>query len=370
MSLVSDIQYVGRLAPYLQLFKHKGGYSWNCRCPFCGDSAKKKHLARGWFFRGNKDLQDMLLYRCYNCGVATSMSKVMHTFAPELYKEYRFSSYRESNPLLDAEPSLEMFKTEPVHLEDLGVDSVLDSLKSLDELPVTHPAVQYLVKRKLPENLWHLFYFAPKFKKFTNSALRENKFKEEDDYPRLIIPFFNEHGKMFAFAARAFGQEEPKYFTIKIDENEEKIYGRERLDYSKHIYVVEGQIDSMLLPNCISVSGSSFDTPFIQGIATNCTLIPDAEPRNVEIVKQYRKYVQAGYRVCMLPETFEFKDINEAIEGGMTPSQITDLIDANSFQGLEAQIRFATWQKTDTNVSKKKPKEMDSKILQKYFRNA
>ena len=48
---------------------------------------------------------------------------------------------------------------------------------------------------------------------------------EENEHPRLIFPFFNAAGKMYAFAGRAFGNETPKYYTLKIDESAEKIYG-------------------------------------------------------------------------------------------------------------------------------------------------
>lgn len=381
MSLIIDIQYVARLGPFLQKFRHTGGYNWACRCPLCGDSKKRKNLTRGGFFRGKDKTSDMILYGCFNCSASTTLASIIEHCSPELLKEYRFAAFKEANPDFnesgnpdedDKEQNLDLFKTIHVKVEskiELGVDDALDTIKRVDLLPDTHPAKQYVINRDIPEHLWNLFYFAPKFKRFTNSLI--TKFDEaslaKTDYPRLIIPFFNEHGRMFAFAARAFGDEQPKYFTIKIDENEEKIYGRERLDYRQHIYVVEGQIDSMLLPNCISVSGSSFDMPFIQGIATNCTLVPDNEPRNAQIVQQYRKYIQAGYRVCMLPETFKFKDINEAIQGGMSVEAILKIIDDNSFTGLFAQMRFASWQKTDiSNPSKRAPK-LEPQIMLKYF---
>lgn len=383
MSLIIDIQYVARLGPYLQKFRHTGGYNWACRCPLCGDSKKRKNLTRGGFFRGKDKTSDMILYGCFNCGASTTLANIIEHCSTELLKEYRFAAFKESNPSFgdignpddveDEKSDLDLFKTVTMKFEpkvEIGVDSALDTIRRVDSLPDNHPAKQYIIKRAIPEHLWELFYFAPKFKRFTNSVITkfDEKSLERTDYPRLIIPFFNEHGKMFAFAARAFGDEVPKYFTIKIDENEEKIYGRERIDYSQHIYVVEGQIDSMLLPNCISVSGSSFDTPFIQGIATNCTLVPDNEPRNPQIVQQYRKYIVAGYRVCMLPDTFEFKDINEAIQGGMSAEDVIKVIEENSFAGLSAQIRFASWQRTDVSKpTRRSASKLEPQIMQKYF---
>jgi hypothetical protein len=148
-----------------------------------------------------------------------------------------------------------------------------------------------------------------------------------------------------AFQGRAFGSEEPKYYTIKIDETEEKIYGMDRLDFSRRIYVVEGPIDSLFLPNAIAVSGASFDTPTIRQLLTNATIVMDNEPRSKDITKQLSKYIDKGYNVVMYPDTVQEKDINEMILAGRTPSQILELINTNTFAGMEAKLRFSEWRK-------------------------
>lgn len=351
MSLSIDIQFVSRLSPYLKFFKHKGGYKWNCRCPLCGDSKLNKVKARGWFIRGKKDTSDMLLYSCFNCGASTTLGKIIQHLSVELYNEYRFSLYRENEPEEEIvkEVNFDIFKTSSRKVE-ITYDAALDGIQRLDTLSPNHPAVQYVNSRKIPKDKWHLFYFAPKFMGWTNTLIPGKFELRTKDYPRLIIPSFNEHGKMFGFAARAFGDETPKYYNVKLDEDEEKIYGRERLDYSKPIIVVEGQVDSILLPNAIAVAGSSFDTPYVRGIKCNCTLVPDNEPRNPQIVALYRKYIAADYKICILPESFLFKDINEAVIGGMTPDEIVKVINDNTYQGLSAEMRFTTWNKC--NISK------------------
>lgn len=371
MSLITDIQFISRLGLYIKGLKHAGGYKYACRCPFCGDSKKNQTKKRGGFFRGKGETSDIMLFSCFNCGVGTTLEKVIQHVSLDLYDEYRLAKYREtvqieeSDESDESEVSLDFFKTSSRKLE-IVYDAALDDLFRLDKLSSNHPAVQYIANRKIPNKLRHLFYFAPNFMTWTNTLVKKFEMREKD-YPRLIIPYFNQHGRMFAFAARAFGKEEPKYYTIKLDENEEKIYGRERLNYSKPIIVVEGQIDSILLPNAIAVSGSSFDTEYIRGIATNCTLVPDNEPRNPQITAQYLKYIKAGYKVCMLPESFKYKDINEAVIGGMTSDEIIEVINDNSYQGLAAEIKFAEWNKCN-QPNKFKPKE-DLIDLNKYRRN-
>ena len=102
----------------------------------------------------------------------------------------------------------------------------------------------------------------------------------------------------------------------------------------------------MLFRSAVAVSGSSFDTPTIRSILTNATIIMDNEPRNKEIVKQLDKYIELGYSVCMMPNTIMQKDINEMIlHGGITSDEIIDLINTNTYTGMEAKLIFVKWRK-------------------------
>jgi hypothetical protein len=223
-------------------------------------------------------------------------------------------------------------------------DSILDNLQRIDKLDLEHPAKQYVVNRKIPSDKWDLLYFASKFKTWSNS-IKYQFTNTENDTPRLIIPFFNEDGKCFMYQGRAFGKEQPKYITIRLDEKEEKIFGVDRLDYSKRIYVVEGPIDSIFVPNSIAIGGAGFDTPFTQGIKTNATLIMDNEPRSKEICKFIEKLINEDYSVCLWPDTVEEKDVNEMIMVGKSIDQIMETINTNTFQGMEAKLKFTQWRK-------------------------
>jgi hypothetical protein len=110
--------------------------------------------------------------------------------------------------------------------------------------------------------------------------------------------------------------------------------------------VVEGPIDSLFLPNAVAVSGASFDTPTIRSILTNATIVMDNEPRNKDIVKQLEKYINLGYSVCMFPEHIQQKDINEMIlHGEMSADEIAEVINTNTYTGMEAKLKFSTWKK-------------------------
>lgn len=339
-----DLKYTKFLNGRLRNFKQKSDYLFNASCPVCGDSKTNKKKARLYIYRQKIGM----FVKCHKCGYSTNLGNLIKYIDQTLYSEYvmeRFTNdskpHNDHNKLEEAFPQLS-----PVKL-DLLEDDVLSSLKRADTLPDTHYVAKYLIKRKIPKEQWHLLYYTPKFFKFVNQKIVQKFTNLEEDHPRLIIPFFKPSGKCFALQGRAFGKELPKYFTIKIDETEEKIFGLERIDYSKTIYITEGPIDSLFLPNGLAVSGSHLDTPTIRQILTNAVIISDNEPRHKDIVRIIKKNIQNGYKVCLFPDNFPYKDINEAIMGGMSQEEILNIINQNTFQGLEAELRFTSWKRTN-----------------------
>lgn len=338
--LYIDAKYASILGARLRNFKKKNDYLWNYSCPVCGDSSKNKLKARGYIYRKKSDL----FVRCHNCNYGTNIGSFIKYVDSTLYDEYVLERYKSGASQHNDHKDVSELIPEVATIELLE-DDILEGLSRLDTLDVTHPAVSYLIKRKIPRDKWHLLYFAPKFKKFTNSVTP--KFQEPiiDEHPRMIIPYFTPAGKCFAFQGRAYGAEEPKYYTIKVDETEEKIYGLDRVDYSKRIYVVEGPIDSLFLGNAIAVSGASFDTPTVRSLLSNATIVMDNEPRNKDIVRQLAKYIELGYNVCIFPESVVEKDINDMILSGKTPDEILELINTNTHHGIEAKLKFSLWKK-------------------------
>ncbi len=344
MSIIVDLQFAERVRPYVKNFKARGQYMWSMTCPYCGDSSKNKSASKAGVYRRT----DKLLFNCFKCGTSTTLGNFIKSLDAQLYKEYRFAEFKEEKEIAhsdddDVEVDESFFKKSSRQLPIS--DTTLDKLVPISQLPITHKAVQYIVGRKIPKDKWKLFFYTEQYKQYVESII-PGKFETlKNDCPRIVLPFYDQHGRVFAFTGRSLNGEEPKYITIKLKEDEERIYGRERLDYSKLIFVVEGQIDSLLLPNAVSVSGSSFDTPYIRGIKTNCILVPDFEPRHPQIVKLYEKYIDEGYRVCMLPDSFPGKDINEAVIAGMTSDEIAKLILENSYQGITAKLKFGQWKR-------------------------
>lgn len=342
MTLFVDVKYADMLGPRLRNYKRKGDFLWNFSCPVCGDSKTNKSKARGYIYK----VKTGLFVKCHKCGYSTNLGNLVKYLDPVMYQEYVLENYKESGAPRSHHKDTSIAIPAIIKTPEL-TDSILDPIKRLDSLPLDHPAVKYVLKRKIPSRFLSLLYYAPRFKAYVNWVV-PGKFRDlQDEHPRLIIPYFNRHGKCFAFQGRAFGKEDPKYYTIKVDDTEEKVFGLDRVNFAKRIFITEGPLDSLFIPNAIAVSGSSFTTPTIESLKTNCTVIYDNEPRSKELTKLIKKTIDAGFSVCMWPEVIVEKDINEMILAGRTSQEILEIIKQNTYTGVEAQLRFASWRKCE-----------------------
>ena len=327
-----DSKYLNILSPQLLKFKKKGDYLWNFRCPYCGDSQKSRSKARGFVYRKKNDL----FYKCHNCGIGATLGNLIKYLDSKIHKDYIMERYRKGVKTNNPEPEFNF--DVPVFRKK----GILKDLTSIASLPEGHPAKRIIKDRLIPSKSLADLYLCESFYKFTNTLI-PNKFPSLDgDHPRLLIPFRDEEGEVFAYQGRAFGNEQPKYLTIKLNESKNKIFGLDRIDKEKQIYVVEGPIDSLFLDNCIAVAGSDLNK--IEG---DLTIIFDNEPRNREIVKQIEKVINSGRNIVLWPESMKYKDINDMILGGYSKSEIQQIIMDNTFSGVEAKLRFTEWKKID-----------------------
>ena len=326
-----DTKYLNIIGPQLLQFKKKGDFLWNFRCPYCGDSHKSRTKARGFVYRKKNDL----FYKCHNCGVGKTLGNLIKEVDSKIHKDYIMERYRSGVKTNNPEPE---FKFNVPIFRKRGV---LKNLKSISDLSTEHPARKIIEKRLIPSEFLSDLYLCESFYKFTNTLV-PNKFPSLDgDHPRLLIPFRNEKGEVFAYQGRSFGKEQPKYITIKLEERD-KIFGLDRVTKDKPVLVVEGPLDSLFLDNCIAVAGASFRSPLsIEGrLMQNgeLTIIFDNEPRNKEICKQIERSLNQGQRVVIWPDNMKHKDINDMIMAGYTKKQIQEIIDDNTFTGVAAQL--------------------------------
>ena len=323
-----DVQYLYNISSRLDRFKKKSRNLFNFRCPYCGDSKKNKSKARGFVYA----VKNEYFYKCHNCSKGTTLGKLIEYIDPQIYKQYVIEKYKSGNNNTVQEPE---FKFEPVKFDD----KTLKDLTRFDKIP-NHPAYKMFIENRHLKDYHDKLYVTWHFYDWVNKLI-PNKFPNvKEDHPRVIIPFLDVDNKMFAFQGRAFGDEEPKYITIKLDENKRRIYGLDRLDINKTIYITEGPIDSLFLPNAIAVAGSDLE---IQNLKRKAVYVFDNEPRSIEIVNKMKKLIEKNYNICIWPKSLKYKDINDMVMSGMTPVEIQSIIDNNTFSKLSAHQQLVNW---------------------------
>jgi transcription elongation factor Elf1 len=261
--MYTEIKYLNLLSVRLEKFKQKDDYLWNFRCPICGDSQRNKNKARGFVFQ----IKGKLRYKCHNCGASHVFDKFLELQDPSLYKQYRLEKFEDSGKKRSQDNQSGLRKVKSAskafaeRMNDFQFEvskpNLLSSLTPVDNLNNSHPAREYLLNRKLPTQA---LYFTEKFQEWVNSV-KPNTFPNPDnDEGRIIIPFIDKEGNLFGFQGRSLHPTGLRYITILLDEEAPKIFGLNRIDYEKTIYVCEGPFDSLLLKNAVAMAGADLSS--------------------------------------------------------------------------------------------------------------
>lgn len=217
----------------------------------------------------------------------------------------------------------------------ISFNPLLKLCTAISELPDDHYCRQYVVGRGIDPKHFSYLYFTEKFPEMSSTVE-----KNVPEGPRLVIPFFNEKGEMYAMQGRAFeDSKNGRYITIVFDKNEEVLYGRERVNLNEPFVVVEGPIDSLFLNNCVASAGVGNISDKYQPNATICL---DNEPRNKDIVRSNKKNIDRGFRVVVWPDSISEKDINDMYQKGV---DISEVIRNNTYAGMKALIELNAWKK-------------------------
>lgn len=340
MSLWLDEMYLKQIGYRLEGFKPLNTHQWNCRCPICGDSEKKKSKRRGYFY----ERDDGLNYQCFNCQASMTFGSFLKDFDLNLYKQYALEKFKDkfgrSEEKQDNEERIENFiEKQEAKVLEAKYKSFYDGLPSISELDSDHPAAVLLAKRKIPRKFWDDLFYCEKFVEWTEGF--SDKYSTLTEHPRIIIPFWDHLGRSPYFQGRSFGKVEPRYFTYKIlEDSDYKAYGLDKVDRMSIINVVEGPFDSMFLDNAVAVASSALHKFHVPGCKHR--YIFDNEPRNKDIVKLLRETIKDGKTVVIWPDEVKGlgKDINELVLAGV---DVKSVIEKNSFSGLQAQVKFNQW---------------------------
>ena len=336
-----DVKYLRLVSSRLRNFKQKKEGLFNFSCPVCGDSKKNLTKARGYAFAKGNDY----FYRCHNCGVSTNVGNLIKHVDTTLHKEYvleRYSSGRSNN----ANSANAVLQISAPKFGKLQKQKVFEHAEWCDKLPNQHFCLEYLKRRQIPKDAYKLLLFTSKYADFVTSIYPEHG-KQLINDARLVIPFYDENDDLIAVSGRALETSDKslRYVTVRTNQSQNKlIYGLDRIKSSEKILLVEGPLDSLFLNNCLA-SGDANLALTAKEIEGDITLIFDNEPRNKEILKMMNKAIDTGHSMVIWPESMEGKDINEMVMSGISPSEISDIISSNTFNGITAKLKFNMWKK-------------------------
>ena len=327
-----DKKYLRLIASRFRNSKWKNEDLLNHACPYCGDSEKNPHKARGYHFV----YKETFIYKCHNCGESKPFAKFLKEQDNTLWKQYAVEKFYKKKPQFAPVgiPTIPQSNLGHKLLDHVGCIKAIDAKQAMD----------YLRYRQIPKHHWDELYYISNSQSLTSL---DYKYKERvfGNDPRLIFPFYTRQGKLIGVSGRALNNNKLRYLTLKFDDNESLIYGLRTVDYNKRVYVTEGPIDSLFLPNSIAVAGSDFSKLNSIVPVEQAVVVFDNEPRSPEIVNKMSKIIDEGFEVCIWPKMLHQKDINDMVLNGLSPNIIIDIINKNSFSNLKAKMGLSDWSK-------------------------
>ena len=332
MSYLDD-KYLGLISPRLEKFKKIRAGVYNFRCPYCGDSQKHKNKARGYIYQNKTDYN----FKCHNCGMTRSFTYFLKDRDQPLYDEYVMERYKEGltgKGTVTPEPKF-TFPQPKFRKKD-----ICDELTKISELNTTHRAKKYLINRGINEDTLSKLYYCPNFKEWTNKHKKIFDNTNHDDQ-RIIIPLRHSDGQLFGYQGRSLDPtSKMRYITVMLDEDAPKLYGLEKINTKKPIYILEGPFDSLFVENSVAMCGSDVDIrTFGWG---DYIWVFDNEPRNREIVSRIEKLINRGDKVVIWPSNIQEKDVNEMI---LAKHNICTILESSTYSELTAKLKLNLWKK-------------------------
>jgi hypothetical protein len=342
MTISVDNKYVRLISGRLRNFKQKKTNLYNASCCFCGDSQKNKLKARMYIYEKQNDLY----VKCHNCGIGTNVAGLLKQLDTQLHSEYILERYK-SGQTNNSNTVSEILQLSTPKFGKVDKQRVFEHAEWLCNLPEEHFAIKYATNRRIPTKFYDKLLFTSHYNQFITTLI-PNHGKQLLDDARLVIPFYDENNELIAVSGRALETSDKtlRYVTIRTNESQNKlIYGMDRVDLSRKVYVCEGPIDSLFIDNCVASGDANLALTAKNISADEIVLIYDQEPRNKEIVKMIQTAIKMNHTVVIWPDSIGEKDINAMIMSGKTPEELLEIISSNSFSGIQAQLRFNLWKK-------------------------
>lgn len=339
LDVYAEMEYVGRM--HLRNLS-RFGRGWNFSCPLC-DEGSHKNRKRAYVL-APKGSVDRVIFVCHNCFPdGMTLRSFIRINDPLLFEEYRAQEKkqfiedlksgkatfrkRQEYTFTPPEKELQFFKLNPRTF-----------IPASDFLPAVKYAIQ---ERKLPVSVVKELMYCPK---------KEINGKRNPFYDMLIFPFYAEEPREDLFDTMVHGFQgrsirgEKRFHTFSKNESF-KVYNFFRVDKSKPVYIFEAIIDSLGIPNSMSMLGADMSDRIMKQIPEKIFVFDN----DTTGLKKSLKYAEEGHNVLVWPKEIQAKDFNKLVTKGITHNQLMRMIDGNIYNGLQAvtrlKMRIATTKK-------------------------
>jgi hypothetical protein len=272
----------------------KNGY--NFRCLICGDSKKSKKKKRGWILKN----KNPWMYHCFNCNCSIPAEHWLKLYFNYYYNEYFKECYKIDLGIKQQEVKKNVVE-EIKYSEVDEVRHFIPIIMDPYNFALTKYAIEYCKNRMIPFDTYSKWYIS-----------LEGKY-----HHRLIIPFYDDKGKIYSYQARTLINDELKYIN-RVDAKN-NIYNYYNVDPLKPVIILEGPIDSIFVSNSIALTGVKINDSLLNKFKLRYFLLDNDESgfeksmallTEGEYIFLWKKFLT---RIKMLDK--KIKDINDVIIG-------------------------------------------------------
>jgi|TARA_R110000787_G_scaffold336_9_gene1292 hypothetical protein len=224
-------------------YPDKTATGYRASCPMCMEGKSWGEKKRLYYFPNDR------YFFCHNgCGsfsdyywVKTVSGKQFSEIKEEIEVGYDTSEFQYEHVTIDNEKSL--IAPQPLPKDSINLMDKTQLLFYKDNYWVKQ-AVAFLRRRQILKAEYRpkAFYLS------LNDYVHKN---------RLTIPFYDENGQVEFYQSRALSAKQEGFakFLSKLN-SDKSIFNLDRIDYElDYIFIMEGAIDAMFLPNAVAISG-------------------------------------------------------------------------------------------------------------------
>jgi hypothetical protein len=284
------------------------------------------------------------MFKCHNCSVALPFSALLKRLNSTLYDEYLLEEYRESDPTPKDAPNV----SGDAPACSLTVPELPSLLMCRDPRHVAYPVYRFATDRQIPDSGLSRLYATTQARTWVLPLIgTEKASKVSDGLPYLVQPLRLLNGEWYGAQLRFISRKD--YVTFRWSHDPLKMFGLDCQTPGNPLWIFEGPIDSLFIPNAIAACGSAMleavriaEDAGVIARKTPRVYVWDNEPRNREVCHQIETAIRLHESVVIWPKSFP-KDVNDAIREGWTASRIEHIMKLSTFTGLRAELEFSAW---------------------------